>query len=170
MSIRTPSFPSSGSKEFQTRVKQWIEVSGEILSMFQLANAGGVKWFEFFWDFESFSNRVIEQKPMTLVTVFSCHSLPMRGTVDEQFISTAVATIPDGVEWLVVKLAKTNYGCASWFDHQTGSTSAELESELRDCFSDSVAVGFCPNWFEETESVTTAVVPDSDGMIRLGAY
>jgi hypothetical protein len=161
---------SSRDTEFLSTLQQWIAQQGEVLVMFRYSRAAGSKDFEFFDSVELLNSRLQNLPLSTSIIVFRESQLPLRGTVDDEFIKTALLKIPNGVEFLVVNLTPEVYGKRSWHGHRAGTTHEELQSELKDEYGQKVAVGLYPPWLEDNESVISAIVPDETGQVTAGIY
>ncbi len=153
-------------------VANWIGRDGEVLALFRFHAAAGSISFEFFVSLDDFNNRLSELQPRTSVIVFGERQIPLRGVVDEAFISAARQSIADGSDWIVVRLTQITAGSQSWFHHTGDNSHGELESELRAefCWGEMVAFGPEPDWFEDTDTVISAVTPETDGTVRVGVY
>lgn len=167
MTIRSTAHP-----EFQDMVANWIGGDGEVLALFRFHAAAGRISFEFFVSLDDFNNRLSELLPRTSVIVFGERQLPLRGLVNEAFISAARQSIADGSDWILVRLTQTTAGSHSWFHDTGGNSHEELESELRDefCWGEMVALGPEPRRLEDTDTVISAVIPETDGAVRVGVY
>jgi len=165
-------YTSTQDPTFISTVQAWIESKKEVFALIRFHAAAGSKSFEFFQSMDAFKNRLNELHARTCITVFRDPQLPLRGCVDEEFIQTALAAIPDGAEFLVVALELTTIGRASWFHDAAGVTHDELVEELRHdyCYGKQVAVGNYPPWLDESDSVISAVVPNGDGSVTTGIY
>jgi hypothetical protein len=58
----------------------------------------------------------------------------------------------------------------SWFHYDAGESHTELREALDDSLGTPVAVGPNPPWLAETGDVVSAVVPDENGVVRIGVY
>jgi len=163
---------STAHPDFQATVARWIDANGEVLVVIRFAYGAGSKSFEFFDDMAAFLERVAELRPSDSVIVLVGEHLPLRGRVDDEFITRAKATIRDGDDWLIVCLDRITMGKASWYHDYPGNTHAELEEELRDeyCFGERVAVGLEPPYGIDSDKVISAFVPNADGTVTVGAY
>jgi len=132
--------------------------------------AAGSKSFEFFNTYEAIQERIRNLSSRTCVVAFRDQQLPVRGTVDSDLASTALANIPDGTEWLAVSLHLTKMGAASWFHDVAGETHSELREALEDNAGKVMAIGPYPPWLEDSETAISAVVPEPDGNVVTGIY
>lgn len=157
---------------FQSATASAIARNGEVLAMFRFHAGAGSRSLEFFTSMDDLNRRMAELPPRTSVIVFAEPQFHWRGRVDEHFVSTALRDIADGTDWWLVRLTKTSAGSQSWFHDCSGNTHEELNTELRDefCWGERVAVGHEPDWLDDSDTVFSAVTPDSDGAVRIGVY
>lgn len=167
MTVRSTAHP-----EFQETVASWIGRNGEVLALFRFHTGAGSKSFEFFVSLDDFNNCLSGLPPRTSVIVFGEPQLPLRGVVDEAFISAALQLIADGTEWRLVGLTQVTAGSQSWYHDFSDNSHEELERELRDdyCWAEMIAVGPEPDWFYDTDTVISAVTPERDGSVQVGVY
>jgi hypothetical protein len=163
---------STFDSDFQATVSRWIKSDGEVLVVIRFVFGAGSKSFEFFDEMATFRARLVELRPSDFVIVLRGKHLPLRGRVDDDFISRVRTAVADGDDWLIVCLDKITMGKASWYHDYAGNTQAELEEELRDdyCFGKRVAVGLEPPYGMDSDSVVSAFVPNADGSVTVGAY
>ena len=164
---------STTDPAFLRTVSQWIQEDGEVFVVIRYPNMGGVRDYEFILVPEEFVRRVSHLRPSTSVVICRGEHLPLRGTVDESFITRALETIPDGDEWLIVSQTPLNHGVASRYPHAKGETHEDLESDLREdtFFGQPVCAGVVPPWWlDDSDVITSAFVPDADGSITPAAY
>lgn len=163
---------STDEPAFRSTVERWISDNGEVLAVIRFAGGAGSKSFEFFQSIGAFVARVEGLPAAACVTVLAERQLPLRGIVDDEFIGRARNAIRDGDEWLVVCQERITVGAASWYHDCEGNSNEELEAELRDeyCYGKLVAVGWHPDWLEDSSTVITAIVPNADGTVTVGAY
>jgi len=164
------SYASSTDKKFLGSLDEWLRSQREILVFIRYSHAAGSKGFEFFSSIETLMERLRGLPPRTCVIAFRQPQLPIRGVVDDSFITTCLSTIPDGSEFLVADTICRTAGRASWFHHGAGETHAELREELEDLRGHTVAAGLYPPWLEDTADVISAVVPDEHGVVTTGVY
>jgi hypothetical protein len=165
-------YPSTDDPVFRSTVERWISDNGEVLAVIRFAGGGGSKSFEFFHSIDAFATRVEGLPSAACVTVLAERQLPLRGIVDAEFIGRARSAIRDGDEWLIVCKERITMGAASWYHDCEGNSNKELEVELRNeyCYGKLVAVGWHPDWLDDSSTVITAIVPNSDGTVTIGAY
>jgi hypothetical protein len=155
---------------FLAKAEAWFHSQPELLVLIRYSHAAGSKAFEFFSSFETFSERLGQLPHLACVIVFRQPQLPIRGIVDDAFIARCLQSIPDGTEYLVTETVQRVAGQMSWFHYAEGLSHAELRDDLEDCCGAPVAAGIYPCWFEDSETVISAVVPDEHGVARLGIY
>ncbi|MCC9609071.1 hypothetical protein LOC68_07075 [Blastopirellula sp. JC732] len=158
---------------FLTTVARWIDADGEVFIVVRYPNQGGATSYEHFTTPTSFTDRLRDLRPATSVVILRGFHLPLRGVVDDVFISQAIEQIPDGTEWVVVGQTPVQYGTASWLPDTNGDTHVELEEALRDpgYFGKPVIAGLLPSWWEsDCDTIISAFVPNEDGSIEPAAY
>lgn len=156
---------------FCDQVRLWIAERGEVSALIQYHAAGGNKSFEFFTTLEAFRTRLEELPALTAVTVYERPQLPLRGVVDDMFISKAIIEIPDGAEYLIAGLEIITFGRQSWLDFIGGEGTNELITELRRRVGTRVAIGTYPSLDGGVDAgVICAIVPTRDGDIVGGIY
>lgn len=164
------SYVASTDQRFLATLDDWLRSQPEILVLIRYLHAAGSKDFEFFTSFDTLLNRIRHLPPLTSIVVFKQRQLPLRGVVDDSFITSCMAHVPNGSEFLVVEATRRTYGRASWFHWAAGDSHEELRQELEGLRGCLVAVGPHPPWLEDTDDVISAVVPDEQGVVRAGAY
>ena len=157
------------------RAAELLGSEGEALLLFRYARAAGKKDFLFINNMDLFRSEVESLPVDTSIVVYGDRQLPLRGTVDSEFIRRAVEFIPDGSEYLVLCLERTihDYRPHHYWescDDSAGETHAELIEALNDYRGRQVAVGLWPPWPEQRSTSFEAYVPDASGMIRPGPY
>jgi hypothetical protein len=163
-------YQSTTDPQFLATLESWFSDQADILVLIRRSHAAGSKDFEFYRSFQELANRIRELPARTCVTCFRQRQLPLRGIVDDQFIETCLASIPDGLEYLLVETVKRTYGRQSWFHDSAGESHAELRGDLDDARGMPVAVGPYPDWLEDTDDVISAVVQNADGIVQAGVY
>ena len=164
------SYTSSHDPKFRARIAAWIAERQEVVVLIRSSRAAGSKDFEFFTSVDAFNARIQELAPQTCVTVFGSPQLPLRGTVDDDFVRKALTLISDGDEFLILGLRPVKYGSVSWYSSVAGETHSNLLEELLDRLDEPVALGPYPPWIEDADDVISAVVPNQDGSITGGVY
>ncbi|MSU80449.1 MAG: hypothetical protein EXS16_20470 [Gemmataceae bacterium] len=97
------------------------------------------------------------------IEVFRDPQLPMRGTVDEAFIASALDAIPDGEEFLVLTMdALPGSGISS--RGMMGASHTDLRESLEELRGKRVALGVCPNFcVADHEGLASAAKGGIDG-------
>jgi len=163
-------YQSTGSKRFIDTVHDWIYQDGEILAIIRFSHAGGTKSFEFYTDMASFHARIDKLPPKTCLVIVKEPEFPLRRRVDDEFIKEAKALITDGDEYQIIGLELTKIGKASWYHEASGNQHAELCDDLESVRGELIAFGKVPNWFKDSDTIISAVVPEPDGTVICGVY
>lgn len=103
-------YESINSHVFLEPVERWIAESGEVLALIRLPDAAGNKEFPFFASVPAFREQLALLPPLTCITVFRQQQLPVRGIIDDDFIAAAMASVPDGQEFLIASLDRIPCG------------------------------------------------------------
>jgi hypothetical protein len=156
--------------EFLRTLKDWFRSQNEILVEIRYRCGGGSQDFELFSSFQALSDRIRELPAGACVTGFRTPQLPLRGFVNDDFVTKCLEQIPDGSEYLVAETVRRVYGRHSFFHCGSGESHAELRDDLEECRGAPVAAGLYPPVLEESANVVRAVVPDADGVVRAGPY
>jgi len=138
--------------------------------MFRYPYAGGARDYEVHSSFETIARRLSEIPQQTSVIAFRNKQLPIRGLVTADLTNTALASIPDGAEFLLVETALTTCGKRSWYRNASGTSHGELREELESSAGRPVMVGEYPPWLEDGPDVISGYVPNRFGLVRPGAY
>src|SRR5436190_2260537 len=104
--VMSISYSSAIGPDFLSTLESWLRARSEILVLIRRSHAAGSKDFEFFTTFQSLSDRIRELPPLTSIIAFRQPQLPIRGVVDEEFISRCVSNVPHGSEYLVVETVR----------------------------------------------------------------
>jgi hypothetical protein len=161
---------SATDPKFLRTLESWLRCLREILVLIRHSAAAGSKDFEFFSSFAVLSSRIRQLPPRTSMIAFRQPQLPLRGQVDQGFIANCLSRVPDGSEFLVLETAHRAHGEKSGSRWVAGETHAELRQALEDSRGALVAVGPYPPWLEDTDDVVSAIVPDENGVVRIGVY
>jgi hypothetical protein len=157
--------------EFTSTLDSWLRKQSELLVMFCYPYVGGRRDYEIHSSLETIARRLSEVPPQTWVIAFRKPQLPIRGVVTPALIHAALASIPDGAEFLLVETALTTYGKASWYHDASGESHVELREKLESSAGRPVMVGEYPQWLDEHgPDVVSGYVPDKEGHIKPGAY
>ena len=164
------SYRSSTDKSFLATLGEWLRSEREILLLIRYSHMAGSKDFEFFSSFEALTERLTSLPPRTCVIAFRRRQLPIRGVVDDNFVTACLSGIPDGSEFVVAESTRRTVGGVSWLDFGAGESHAELREVLDDSRGRAVAAGLYPPWLEDSDVVISAVVPDEHGVVTTGVY
>lgn len=148
---------------FLARVAGWIEQSGEVLVILRYLGAAGAKDFALCRTRAEFEG-VVESAPNgTDIEVFRDRQLPIRGVVDDSFIRSALDSLPDGEEYLLVTFETRPGGIISRFG-DIGDRQAELRESLSELIGVEVALGHCPDFnVADHEGLVSAAKGGMDG-------
>jgi hypothetical protein len=162
--------PSTTDKKFLKSLEDWLRGQSEIMILIRNSRAAGSKSFEFFTSFAALRERLAHLKAETSVTAFRKLQLPLRGCVNDEFISKCLSCIPVGSEFLVLEI-DPRMAKQQWLFHQeAGESSHELQQVLEGLQGRLVAVGECPQWLIDGPDVISAYVPNQDGTVKAGVY
>jgi hypothetical protein len=161
---------SAADREFLGTLENWFRARTEILVLVRYSRAAGSKDFEFFSSFETLVTRLDQLPPSTSIIVFREPQLPLRGIVDDEFVSGCLKSRPNGSEFLLLESRHRNDGKPARPRWAAGETHAELREVLEEARGRAVAVEFYPPWLSDSSKVISAVVPDRDGVVRVGVY
>jgi hypothetical protein len=163
------SYISTTDKGFLATLQEWLCGQREILLLIRYCDAAGAKDFEVFLSFDTLAERLHELPSRASVIAFRQPQLPVRGVVDDDFITGCQSSIPDGAEYLILTTRRSgdHFSPIRW---SAGDSHAELREDLEDLRGSFVAVGLYPPWLEDTDDVISAYVPDEDGVVRPGGY
>lgn len=162
---------SISDESFLGEVSRILGALGEIVCVFRFSHAAGNRSYEIFPDLASLLARLQDLPPRTSVIVFRERQLQIRGISNDELITKAMHSIPDGVDWTIVRTSLITMGSQSWYHCYDGRTHGELEDELRDeyCWGHPVAVGIEPDW-HNLDATIEAIVPGTDGRVEQGVY
>ena len=151
------------SESFISTIGRWIAAQGEVFVVLRYLRAAGSKDFALCRSLGAFRS-LCEQVPAgTDIVVFRQPQLPLRGSVTEDFIRSALDTVPDGTEYMIVVLEPTSEtGIARW--ESSGESHVELRADLDDWPGKLVAVGRCPRFCDpDNEQMISASKGGIDG-------
>ncbi len=141
---------------FVETVKGWLTMSSELFIVLRYLRAAGAKDYLFIHNEAEF-RQLIDVCPLgTDIIVFRDPQLPNRGTVTPEFIAEMQNRIPDGAEYLIVRMSPEELSGLR-ITGDLGDTHADLVEDLSDIQGELVAVGLCPPF----------MAPDHDGMISV---
>jgi hypothetical protein len=148
---------------FLETVRGWIAASGEVFVFLRYLAAAGAKDYAFCRTFPEFEALVATVPVGTDVEVFRDRQLPLRGTVTETFVSSALDAIPDGMEFLVISL-ETRAGSRISSGSAAGDSQEHLRETLSDFSGTAVALGvYPPFWEPDGDTLISAAKGGVDG-------
>ena len=162
--------PSTNDPEYLQSLAACCNATTELLVLFRYRAAAGSRDYELHSSLDSLLGRIRRLPPGTAVAVFKQPQLPIRGVVDDAFVTRCLGTIRDGAEYLLLETVVTVAGKLSWFRHGGGESHAELRDDLAESRGKPVAVGLYHPWPGTPSDSVHAVVPDPDGVVRPGPY
>jgi hypothetical protein len=113
-------------QDFLGTLENWFSSQNEIVVEIRYRCGGGSQDFELFSSFLALSDRVRELPAGACITAFRKPQLPLRGVVDDGFVTKCLEQIPDGCEYLVAETVRRVYGRHSFFHCGSGESHAEL--------------------------------------------
>lgn len=165
-----PTLPSTTDRKFLKTLEEWLRVQSEILILVRYSREAGKKSFEFFTSFAALKVRLARLNAETSVTAFRKPQLPLRGLVDNEFISKCLGSIPAGAEFLVLEIDPRMTKQQWLFHHKAGESPDELRQVLEELRGKEVAVGEYPPWLTDSPDVISAYVPHQDCTVKAGVY
>lgn len=135
-------------------VQSWVEQDGEVLVLLRYLRAAGSRDWALCRTWAHFETIVNWAPRGTDIMVFRDAQLPFRGVVDDVFIASVLAGLPDREEYVLIAAEHDSQRGISTF-----STEPDHHDDLRDYLDDrrgvEVAVGLAPDY----------TAPDHDGLI-----
>lgn len=164
------SLRSTTEKKFLQSLEEWLHGQSEVMILVRYSRAAGNKSFEFYTSFAALTQRLAQLKAETSVTAFRKPQLPLRGYVDDEFISKCLSFIRTRSEFLVLE-TDPRMATQQWlYHHEAGESPDELRQALDGLRGRLVAVGEYPQWLNDSPDVISAYVPDQDGTVKTGVY
>ena len=157
---------STRDPAFLAKTGRWLAEHGELLVLARYSRGAGAKDVFLFRDDAGFGAWLDQQPPATSVIAFRGPQVPLRGTADAALADAARALIPDGTEYLIVRLAPPRYEGT----RRVGDAHRELTADLEELRGEQVALGPHPEWLHDTDDLVEAIVPDADNQVRRGIY
>ena len=161
--------PTTDPRYLET-IRSWLSFGSEVLTLVRYRCGAGSREYQLVSSFEALISRLNELPAGACVTAIRDPGLSIRGVIDDALITACLAAVPEGVEYLMAETERTTAGRCSWYHYGSGDSLACLLEDLQDSRGRSVVVGRHPEWFHESETVISAVVPDQDGTVRAGPY
>lgn len=139
---------------FLETVQSWLDSSNEFSFVMRYLRAAGARDYLFIHNEAEFRQRIDSCPLGTDIVVFRDPQLPIRGTVTPEFIAEVQSRIPDGAEYLIVRMSPEE-PIGQRITGHLGNTHADMVEDLSGIQGELVAVGLCPPF----------MAPDHDGMI-----
>ncbi len=142
LSISANSYPLLLSSHNLALLNDWLAEVNELLVEIDLPHSGGTHTSYFIKSLRELRQILAELTwPEIELTVYRERQYPIRGVVDEPFITRALETIGDGQRYAIVKLETYPTPC-EWLDN--GETHEQLREQLRCLTGESVGIGTEP--------------------------
>ncbi|HVT80021.1 MAG TPA: hypothetical protein VHM90_05135 [Phycisphaerae bacterium] len=152
---------------FMSRVERWISDRGEVFVVLRYLRAGGAKDFLFCRSKSDFEALIDWVSVGTDIIVFRDRQLPIRGIVDAPFVSSAINSLRDAKDYMLVLDTEEPFftdpalkrNCTGVFDYTT-----HLNEEIEEWRGKRVALGDCPDFrAEDHEGMISASKGGVDG-------
>lgn len=148
---------------FLATVHEWIAAYGEVFVFLRYLAAAGAKDYAFCTSFPQFEALVDVVPVGTDIEVFRGRQLPHRGAVTDAFTATALATIADGEEFLLVSM-ETSAGSSISSRSASGDSHEHLREVLSEFRGKNVALGLYPRfWESDSDTLISAAKGGIDG-------
>jgi hypothetical protein len=148
---------------FLDRVTDWIERAGEVLVILRYLRAAGAKDFALCRTRSEIEDLIDSVPRGTDIEVFRDRQCPIRGVVDDAFIRSALDSLPDGQEYLLMT-SETRPGSKISRFGEIGGSQAELRESLSELMGAEVALGRCPDFcVADHEGLVSAAKGGVDG-------
>ena len=162
-----PTLLSVTSSEFLDRARAAIGARGEVLALHRPAYAGGAKDWVFLRSSADLKRFLGRGRRRSAFSVFLGVELDTRGRADAPFVTEALDLLGRCGEILLVEL----YDAGDILADCGTDDPCDAGEWLRGRGGRPVAAGgYPPFWAEEGDVVLAAYVPDTDGVVRPGAY
>jgi hypothetical protein len=159
---------STSDEVFRKTVASWL-AEREVLVLIRYSRAGGSKDFVLIDDPAAIEVVLGRLPPEANVLVFREPHLSLRGVVNASFIEMARRERSKWVEYLALQIGADSEK-RPWSCWSAGESDEDLRDTLQDWLGKLVAVGPYPNWLGSEEGILSAIVPGSDGSLRMGVY
>lgn len=161
---------ASTDPNFLATIESWCSDQSEVLALVRFRCGAGSREYRLFSSFSDLHEMIQKAPNGACITVFRNPKLPLRGVVDDIFIESCLAAIPDGAEYLMFETVPVVAGKHSWYHYGSGETLAALKDDLQESVGLPVVVGYHPSMSARPTEAVDGVVPDADGMVRAGPY
>jgi len=149
--------------QYLETAREWIAATNEMFVVMLYIGMAGSKDYAFIKTFDEFLKLIENSSLGTEFVIFKDKQLPLRGTVTEPFISSAMEMIAEGEEYMLVELSPSSPE-SLLHDGVMGDTHEDLEEDLTDRMGEMVALGPCPQfWDEDNERMVSASKGGIDG-------
>jgi hypothetical protein len=155
---------------FLSVIREWFTATGNIFAVVRCSATAGAREYYWYSQYAAFEADLRRFPAQADVIVFKHNQFPLRGTIDDLFIHTALDRLPDNIELMI---AWTDTPPNGVLYVSSCDSHAELLSELRhkDRKNDQVAIGLYAPWHEpDNKNMISALVPLPDGSLRRGIY
>jgi hypothetical protein len=144
--------PDIRDPRLQATLQTWINETGELFVELYYPHSGGSGWFYLLMSPADVEHLIEQARDGALFFLLKQKQFPLRGVVDDAFISQAIATIPNGEDYLITDLANYPEPVSFFGD---GQTRKQLLADLHDLRGIRVGVGREPDtnpayWKEDT--------------------
>ncbi len=137
---------SATDPRFSEIVKDWIQQDGEVYVMLWFIKAAGAKGHYWVNSFEQFQSILASTKVPCSVDVYRHPQFPLRGFVDNEFISYAVTAIDDGDDWFLLVLEKHGDWWKTLTEGQDNSHESLVEALTQHAWGKYVIIGPDIHW------------------------
>lgn len=164
------SYVSTNDQGFLATLASWFQRRPEVLVLTRYSHSAGGKDFRLFTSFQGLCEWLRGLPCRACVTAFKEPQLPLRGIVDDEFITRCLASIPDGEEYVITETQERVCGRVSWLHHLASDSHVDLREELEERRGVYVVAGIYPPWLVDNDEVISAVVPNERGIVECGVY
>ncbi len=161
---------ASTDTTFLETIESWCRGQKEVLALVRFRCGAGSREYRLFSSYSALLELIRASPAGACITIFRNPKLPLRGTVDERFIKTCLAAIPEGAEYLIFETVETVAGKHSWYHYGSGESHAQLKDDLEQSLGLPVVVGYHPSMFVDPTEAVDGIVPDADGTVKAGPY
>jgi hypothetical protein len=137
------------SDTFISKVAEWIEESGEVFVALRYLRAAGSKDYALCYSKDDFLQVIQKVGIGTDIIAIQEKQLPLRGIASNALMDAAMANIPDGSEYLIVRTNRKNQDDPRLWGLM-GDSHQELQETLKDedCWGLEVALGILPPFMD----------------------
>jgi hypothetical protein len=136
----------------QATLQTWLDETSELFAELYYPHSGSSGWFYLLTSPADLHHLIEQVRDGAIFFLLEQKQFPLRGIVDDAFISQTLATIPDGQDYLITDLA-TYPEYVSFFGD--GDTHKQLLADLHELWGIWVGIGREPDtnsryWKEDT--------------------